>query len=105
MRGLILEGGGGKGAFHIGALKALYEAGYDFDFVAGTSIGAMNGALIAQNDFDVAVDWWEKLDTDKLFTFGEGEKSTASLFGGALRSIVFDGGLDTSKIHEILCEI
>ncbi|MBQ4249382.1 MAG: patatin-like phospholipase family protein [Clostridia bacterium] len=105
MRGLILEGGGGKGAFHIGALKALYEAGYDFDFVAGTSIGAMNGALIAQNDFDVAVDWWDKLDTDKLFTFGEGEKSTASLFGGALRSIVFDGGLDTSKIHEILCEI
>ena len=33
MRGLALEGGGAKGAYHLGALKALYEAGYAFDGV------------------------------------------------------------------------
>ena len=43
MRGLVLEGGGAKGSFHIGVLKALFESGYTFDGVAGTSIGAING--------------------------------------------------------------
>ena len=49
MRGLALEGGGAKGAYHLGALKALYEAGYAFDGVVGTSIGALNGAIIVQD--------------------------------------------------------
>lgn len=49
MKGLVLEGGGAKGAFHCGAVKALYDNGYSFDGVAGTSIGAINGALIVQD--------------------------------------------------------
>lgn len=48
-KGLVLEGGGAKGAFHCGAVKALYENGYNFDGVAGTSIGAINAALIVQD--------------------------------------------------------
>ena len=58
MLGLALEGGGAKGAFHIGAVKALLENGYEFDGVVGTSIGAFNGALISQGDFEKAYDLW-----------------------------------------------
>ena len=58
MLGLALEGGGAKGAFHVGALKALFERGYSFDGVAGTSIGALNGAIVAQGDFPVLEDIW-----------------------------------------------
>ena len=38
MRGLVLEGGGARGCYQIGAYKALVEMGIDFDYVVGTSI-------------------------------------------------------------------
>ena len=47
--GLVLEGGGAKGAFHCGAIKALYDNGYAFDGAVGTSIGAINAALVVQD--------------------------------------------------------
>ncbi|WP_174823028.1 patatin-like phospholipase family protein, partial [Pararhodospirillum oryzae] len=43
----VLEGGGAKGICHIGAAKALEEAGYRLEGVAGTSAGALIGALLA----------------------------------------------------------
>jgi NTE family protein len=45
--GLVLSGGGARGASHIGAVKALIEAGYKFDVISGTSAGAFIGALVA----------------------------------------------------------
>ncbi len=47
MRGLALSGGGARGLAHIGALEVLLEAGLDFQVVAGTSMGAIVGALFA----------------------------------------------------------
>ncbi len=44
--GLVLDGGGARGAYQIGAWTALAEAGMKFSAVAGTSVGALNGALI-----------------------------------------------------------
>ena len=52
MKGLVLEGGGTKGAYQIGAYKALRDLGIEFQGVAGTSIGALNGAYIIQNDIE-----------------------------------------------------
>ena len=46
-RGLVLAGGGARGLAHIGAIKALREAGYRFDTVGGTSIGAIVAAGVA----------------------------------------------------------
>jgi NTE family protein len=43
--GIALGGGGAKGFAHIGVLKALVQAGIEFDMVAGTSIGALVGAV------------------------------------------------------------
>ena len=48
--GLVLAGGGGKGAYQMGAWKALREMNITFDAIAGVSIGSINGALIAQGD-------------------------------------------------------
>ena len=44
--GLVFDGGGARGAYQIGAWKALKEAGIRIHAVAGTSVGALNGALI-----------------------------------------------------------
>jgi len=46
-RGLVLAGGGARGLAHLGALRALREAGHAFDAVGGTSIGAIIGAGVA----------------------------------------------------------
>lgn len=45
--GLVLSGGGAKGAYQVGVLKALLELGASIDMVAGASMGALNGAVLA----------------------------------------------------------
>ena len=45
--GLVLSGGGAKGAYQVGVLKALNELNVQVDILAGASIGALNGAIIA----------------------------------------------------------
>src|SRR5690606_26317131 len=45
--GLVLSGGGAKGLAHIGVLKVLEEAGVRVDYIGGTSMGAIVGALYA----------------------------------------------------------
>ncbi|TAL24281.1 MAG: patatin-like phospholipase family protein [Aquabacterium sp.] len=47
---LVLQGGGALGAYQVGVYQALHEAGIEPDWVIGTSIGAINAALIAGNE-------------------------------------------------------
>ena len=51
---LVLDGGGARGAYQIGAWKALVEAGVKINAVAGTSVGALNGALICMGNVELA---------------------------------------------------
>ncbi|MGF6612118.1 NTE family protein [Paraburkholderia sp. WSM4175] len=46
---LVLQGGGALGAYQVGVYEALHEAGIEPDWVIGTSIGAINAALISGN--------------------------------------------------------
>jgi NTE family protein len=46
---LVLQGGGALGAYQVGVYQALHDAGIEPDWVIGTSIGAINAALIAGN--------------------------------------------------------
>ncbi len=45
--GLVLSGGGAKGAYQVGVMRYLAESGMEVQAVAGASIGALNGAVIA----------------------------------------------------------
>jgi NTE family protein len=64
--GLVLAGGGAKGAYQIGAWRALRERGIELDVIAGTSIGALNAALVAAGDLDRAQAFWRSLSTARL---------------------------------------
>jgi len=64
--GLVLTGGGAKGAYQVGALKYLAELGIVPQIIAGTSIGALNGAVLATHSpFPDAVnrlsEMWQQL--------------------------------------------
>ena len=65
-RGLVLEGGGAKGAYQFGCLLALAERGIAFDAIAGTSVGALNGALVAYDRLVVGQDYWRNLSPRRV---------------------------------------
>ena len=50
-KGLVLAGGGSRGAYQIGVWQALRELDFQIQAVAGTSVGALNAAMVAQEDF------------------------------------------------------
>ena len=70
--GLVLSGGGAKGIAHIGALKVIEEAGIPIDYIAGTSMGSIIGALYAigytphQLDSMVRMQDWAFLLSDRI---------------------------------------
>lgn len=64
--GLVLSGGAAKGYAHLGALTALYEAGFSFDAVAGSSVGAIIGALLADGRHPAEIR--EIFDAEKNFS-------------------------------------
>lgn len=66
--GLVLAGGGGKGAYHIGIWKALQEFGAvtNITAVSGTSVGALNAALFVQGNYNIAENVWLNITKDKI---------------------------------------
>lgn len=60
--GLCLSGGGAKGAYQAGVIKALYDKGIRFDVVAGTSIGAINGYYIYTNNVEKLSKMWINIE-------------------------------------------
>lgn len=56
--GLALEGGGAKGSYQAGAYMAMKKCGVRIDAVVGTSIGSLNGALIAAHDEEKMLKLW-----------------------------------------------
>jgi NTE family protein len=63
---LVMQGGGALGSYQAGAYQALHEANIEPDWVIGTSIGAINGAIIAGNEAPDRInklkEFWERLD-------------------------------------------
>lgn len=111
---LSLEGGGARGAYQIGAVKALFENGYKFDAIVGTSIGAINGAYIAQGDFDKIYSMWQTMSFKDLFDLdNEVMKRTFDInldinsikyLSKKLGEALKNKGMDTEKMRQILEE-
>ena len=67
--GLVLAGGGTRGAYQVGVWKALIELGIKIKGIVGTSIGALNGALFLQDDFSTLVKMYENIRIKYLLGF------------------------------------
>jgi NTE family protein len=102
---LVLSGGGGRGAYHVGALRFLEEHDWRPDVVVGTSIGAVNGAALASGHDSHSL-WalWKRLRTDdvqrrawKLFSPDEWDHlmDTSPL----RRTLVEEGWVDLSRVN------
>lgn len=87
--GLVLAGGGGKGAYQVGAWKALREIGISIEAIAGVSIGSLNGALIASGDYDKAVEMWKSVSVDKGVRIDEPLPDPENLFSKKNWGVLF----------------
>lgn len=114
MYGLVLEGGGTRGAYQVGAYKAIMEEGLKIKGVVGTSIGALNGALLAQGDYEKLREIWENLNYKMVIEAEEEEikrlenfkfdKKSISAVKDSLIDIIKEGGLDITPLKEMLDE-
>ena len=103
-RALVLSGGGGRGAYQIGVWKALRELNIDFDIVAGTSVGSLNGALIVQDSYKLAESLWQNIDydfvfNDKFFTNKKLTNKKVKLVRKYLRVTIFEKGLEVKALE------
>ena len=91
---LVLQGGGALGAYQAGVYQALHEAGIEPDWVIGTSIGAINAALIAGNDASDRLDklraFWDRMQSRSAFDHLRGLPALQSLVNNAM---VVTGGI------------
>ena len=109
---LALEGGGAKGAYHVGAVKALKENGYEFSVITGTSIGALNAIMIAQGDLDKVYDIWYNIKFSDLFNVEDDKirnlmnaKISLDLLkyiSKKLTETIKSGGIDTTRIRAFI---
>ena len=109
--GLVLEGGGAKGAYQIGAWKALKEAGINIKGIAGTSVGALNGALICMDDLENAEHIWESIAYSKVMKVDDmqmGELLQGNLPMGDFIKLAIqtmkDGGMDITPLKELIAD-
>lgn len=91
---IALEGGGAKGGYEIGVWKALEEMGVRYNAVSGTSVGALNGALMAMRDLPRAVAAWEDIRLDKVIDFDADQEEN-------LRKVV-SGEVDFESLQEVI---
>ena len=99
--GLVLSGGGSRGAYQVGVLKAIWDLGLypQFTIAAGTSTGAINGAGFVQGQIDVVEEIWSNLNFEKIFS---SIKSKRYLFLSLGYEILRKGGADVEPLKELI---
>lgn len=118
-RAVVLSGGGTKGAYEVGVWQAIRELGIDYQIVTGTSIGSINGALMAAGDFEACDAMWRGMVMGDLMSethekgrtlngffksiFSPGEFMREKLMGGAVDNSPFldfiQKNIDEDKIR------
>ena len=98
-KALVFCGGGAKGSYEAGVWQYLNERGLKFDIVTGTSIGALNAAMYAQDTFDKDLEVWNTITLDKImkdaFKYDEKVSLKYSLFKNSLCVIFGDKSIAT----------
>lgn len=103
-KALCLQGGGAKGAYQAGAIKALKEKGYKFDCAVGASVGCINAAMYCLGKVDELCDLWKEIDFADVLPLERetegGNLTLKSIFSTAWEAL--SSGVDTSRIRAII---
>ncbi len=111
---IVLDGGGARGAYQVGAWKALEEEGIKYNAVSGTSVGALNGAMMAMRDLGIAEKLWLDMKFSRVMDVDD--RTMSDLFrgnllgldlknlGAGLKRAFSDGGFDVTPLRNLISE-
>ena len=103
--GLVLSGGGSKGAYEIGVYIALKKLKKNISIVTGTSIGAVNGMLITQKDLKGALSFWNHVSFKNIYDENEfppiEDEKLSKIYMQYAKSFINEGGLDIYKMKKL----
>jgi len=109
--GVVLEGGGARGAYQIGIWKALADEGIKIKGVAGTSVGALNGAMMVDGDLEMAFKIWSEITYSRVMDVDE--EAIAAFLEGNLKPVevlrqmwekIKNGGIDIAPLKQLIGE-
>ncbi len=110
--GLALAGGGAKGAYQFGVWSALREMNIKIKGVVGTSIGALNGAAIIQDDYEALYELWHNLKASYILNISDDvyneirninfNSGTFSELFDEIKKIIDLEGLDITPLKELI---
>jgi NTE family protein len=105
---LVLGGGGAHGAYQIGVWQALKKLGISFELVVGTSVGALNGALVLMDDVEAAEKLWANISSDQVLQYPKAAAETKTLVDliDQIQSLAVtalrDNGASTQPLAQLL---
>ena len=114
MTGLVLAGGGVKGAYQVGAYLAFKKCGIRLDGVVGTSIGSFNAAMIVSGKDAELYNFWKNVDVGELLNFNtkytesvnNKDKFKELIYGiEQMTIIVKNKGINKSNLKDLLKEM
>lgn len=104
--GVVLSGGGARGAYQIGVWKALKRLHIKYDIVTGTSVGALNGILFVQKQYKKAYKIWNNINYSFIFGELNGKNiKNDNLYKMYASGFISSGGLETSGLQLALNEV
>ena len=105
---LVLSGGGSRGAYQAGAWRALEELGIKFDMVVGVSVGAINGAMVVQDERVFSEDLWRHIEANDVFKVEAGAQpidyATEALKQGGVSSEPLQKLVDKYILDDVIRE-
>lgn len=99
--GLVLSGGGAKGSYEIGVWKALQELGIPIKAITGTSIGALNGAMLVQGDEDLCELAWTNFYVEEIIDVDEEQWEQEKIYKKHFNMFTILKALFTSEKMEL----
>ena len=103
--GLVLSGGGAKGAYEIGVYLALKKLHKKIDIVTGTSIGAINGMFVTQKDLRGALKLWKNISFKTIYDeeefLAKEDEKLSKIYMQYAKGFINEGGLDIYKMKDI----
>lgn len=102
MRAIVLSGGGSLGSYQIGVWKALRQLHIKYDIVTGTSIGALNGALMVQKNYYKAIQIWKKINMQVLFGDETKYENNKEVFKKFRNEFLKNGGIEVKQVEEVI---
>lgn len=111
---VALEGGGARGAYQIGAWKAMNEVGIKYNAVSGCSVGALNGAMMVMQDLPLAEKLWLDMNFSRVMDVddnlmdnilkGKIFKLDYRHIGDSIKKVLSDRGFDVTPLRNLIKE-